>query len=181
MAIKVPRILPRLLLWSFIIYIICCQAGWAKWPFALHISREFAFFLIYAGPTLLIIGIALLSFFILIYEAGKRAAASTEGINTSTKAIGTAIAGSLTRYQNKHPLTLQHNTLTLGLIDFERALLHKLPEEARSQSSWWTDVSAHSQQWLAQGWQVLDVQLTDPNPRVIFSFNPSPTEGLLNK
>jgi hypothetical protein len=128
-----------------------------------------------------VIGIALICFIILVYEAGKRAAKSVDGIHASTKAIGTAIANSLTRYQAKHPLTPQHNTLTLNLSDFESALLHKLPKEARSQSSWWTDVSAHSQQWLAQGWQVLDVQLTDPNPRVTFSFNHPPSEELLNK
>jgi hypothetical protein len=177
MAIKAPRILPRLLLWSLIIYVLCCQAGWAEWPF--HISRQFVFLLINEGPTLLVIGIASISFIILLYEAGKRAAASVDGINASTKDIGTAIANSLTRYQAKHPLTPQHNTLTLNLSDFESALLHKLPKEARKQSCWWTDVSAHSQQWLAQGWQVLDTKLTDSNPHVVFSFNLPPIEELL--
>lgn len=178
MAIKVPRILPRLLLGSFIVYALCCHEGWAEWPFDIGISREFALFLFYAGPTLLVIGIVSISLLVLLHKAGKRAAASMEDTDASTNAIGAAIANSLTRYQAKRPPTSHHSNLTLNLADFESALLHKLPEAAHKQPSWWTDVSAHSQQWLAQGWQVLDTKLTNTNPHVVFSHTQLPTENL---
>lgn len=177
-AIKLPRILPRLLLGSLLVYILCCHEGLAEWPFSIGISREFALFLFYAGPTLLVIGTVSVGLLVLLHKAGKRAAVSTEGADASTNAIGAAIANSLTRYQAKHHPTSQHSNLTLNLADFESALLHKLPEAAHKQPSWWTDVSAHSQQWLAQGWQVLDTKLTDTNPHIVFSPTLSLTEKL---
>jgi hypothetical protein len=179
MAIKIPRSLPRLLLWSLILYAYCCHEGWAEWPFDVSISREFALFLFYAGPTLLVIGIVLVGLFVLFHVAVKQAPVPARDANALAKAIGTAIANSLTRYQAKHPSTPQRNTLTLTLADFESALLHKLPEEAYQQPSWWTDVSAHSQQWLKQGWQVIDTKLTDTSPHIVFSFNLLLTEEIL--
>jgi hypothetical protein len=115
----------------------------------------------------------------LFHASVKQAAVPLEGTKAPAKHIGAAIANSLTRYQVKHSPTTEHINLTLSLANFERALLQKLPEEAYTQSSWWTDVSDHSQQWLAQGWQVLDTKFTDTNPHVVFSSNLPPTEVLL--
>ncbi|MGI4760510.1 MAG: DUF7662 domain-containing protein [Janthinobacterium lividum] len=133
-------------------------------------SRDFGLWLFLAGPTLLAIGAVILGLLLLVNAAGKRAAASsTDAFATQ---LGKALGDCLTRYQSKHNAPTQHTTLGVNLADFERALTRKLPEAAYQQRSWWTDESAHSQQWLAQGWQVLDTQLTEANPHVVFGLVP---------
>ena len=135
MAIKAHRILRNLLVGSLTTYAFCLQYGWVGLPFDIGISREFGFWLIYAGPTLLCIGIVVLGLVILCNVSVKRTAVPIEGTEAPAKHIGTAIANSLTRYKFKHPFTSQHNTLTLSLADFESALLQKLPEEAYTRST----------------------------------------------
>jgi hypothetical protein len=139
-------------------------------------SREFALWLAYEGPTLFFIGIVVVSFAMLFHASVKQATVPLEGTKAPAKHIGAAIANSLTRYQAKHAPTPEHSNLTLSLADFESALRQNLPKEAYTQSSWWTDVSAHSQQWLTQGWQVLVTKLTDTSPHVVFGSNLPPTE-----
>jgi hypothetical protein len=90
-------------------------------------SREFALFLFYAAPTLLVIGIVSIGFVVLLNAAGKQAAVPVGGTDAAAKAIGEAIANALTRYQGKRPPATQHNALIISIADFERALRHKLP------------------------------------------------------
>jgi hypothetical protein len=80
-----------------------------------------------------VIDIVLLGLIVLVHAAVKQAPMPIRDINALAKAIGTAIANSLTRYQAKHPSTPQRNTLTLTLADFESALLHKFPIEPYQQ------------------------------------------------
>lgn|GEM_PF-4250376 len=136
-------------------------------------SRDFSIWLILAGPTLLAIGAVILGLLLLVNAAGQRAAASTSSRDAFATQLGKALGDCLTRYQSKHSAPTQRTTLVVSLADFERALTGKLPQAAYQQRSWWTDKSAHSQQWLAQGWQVLDTQLTAPHPHVVFGREPA--------
>lgn len=139
-------------------------------------SREFGLWLFLAGPTLLVIGAFMLGLLLLVNSAGKRAAASVSNTDAFATQLGKALGDCLTRYQSKHSAPSQHTTLAVDLADFERALTHTLPEAAYAQRSWWTDELAHSQQWLTQGWQVLDTQLTATPPYVVFGLLPVRTE-----
>ena len=140
-------------------------------------SRDFSIWLILAGPTLLAIGAVSLGLLLLVNAAGQRAAASTSSRDAFATQLGKALGDCLTRYQRKHSAPTQRTALAVNLADFERALTGKLPEAAYQQRSWWTDESAHSQQWLAQGWQVLDTQLTAASPHVVFGPVPAGTVG----
>jgi hypothetical protein len=176
MATKLPRFLQ-----PFALIILSVYAVWGffkliQWLIPSTNSREFALWLAYGGPTLFFIGIVVVSFAMLFHASVKQATVPLEGTKAPAKYIGAAIANSLTRYQAKHAPTPEHSNLTLSLADFESALRQNLPKEAYTQSSWWTDVSAHSQQWLTQGCQVLDTKLTDTSPHVVFGSNLPPTE-----
>jgi hypothetical protein len=83
--------------------------------------------------------------------------------------IGTRLLGqTLTSYKAKHYAALDCPPLQVSLRQYEQISGSKLPTSAYTQSSWWTAVSAHSQQWLWEGWQVVAVDLTGPEPTVTF-------------
>jgi hypothetical protein len=75
----------------------------------------------------------------------------------------------LTRYHAKHTPTAPHSTLTVNLLNFERALGFYLPKAAHLHSTWWTVASEHTQQWQRDGWQVTAVELLAQEPSVTFS------------
>lgn len=76
---------------------------------------------------------------------------------------------ALTSYQRKHYLAVDCPPLQVSLRHYEQIIRSKLPTNAYTQSTWWTAASSHSQQWLREGWQVVAVDLTGPEPTVTFS------------
>jgi len=138
-------------------------------------SRGFGLWLVYAGPTLLAIGGGFLGLFLFAYKASQRPAVPVADPAAFDRNVGKALSECLTRYWHKHNAITPQATLAVNLADFERVLAYPLPQAAYQQPAWWTEESAHSQQWLAQGWQVLATQLTAPSPHVVFGPVPAST------
>jgi hypothetical protein len=68
----------------------------------------------------------------------------------------------------EHLLPLAGPTHNMMLYDVASKVKGDLPMAARLHTTWWTDVSAHSQQWLEVGWEIRRVNLATSNALVVF-------------
>lgn len=57
----------------------------------------------------------------------------------------------------------------LHLHEIESLVVGHLPQAARTQTAWWTDDSAHADQWLKTGWRAIRLQFGVTNPYVVFN------------
>jgi hypothetical protein len=140
-----------------------------EWLYPDADPREFALWLVYASPTLLVIGGSFLGLLLFAHSTSKRPAVPVADPAAFDRNVGKALSECLTRYWHKHGGA----TLAVNLADFERVLAYPLAQAAYLQPTWWTDESPHAQQWLAQGWRVLATQLTAPHPHVVFGREPA--------
>jgi CBS domain-containing protein len=93
---------------------------------------------------------------------------NTEAINRALKIKYAEFVDILRDINPK--LKIQVNFLVSAINEKVKG---NLPQAARQQATWWTDVSAHSQQWLEAGWQVTRTILEISSQTIVFRYWPS--------